>query len=116
MRIHVVNTFLIGDTDHIDHFKGEGFDLFLAHFRIMQLDDFINLETGFKNRIQAGHRFLENHGDLSPADLFHLIRRSLHDVVDHFFAVEADLTFNSLSLGPLHQLHQRKRCNGLAAA
>jgi hypothetical protein len=40
---------------------------FLSQLRLVRANRFVNLPTDAHHRIQRGHRFLKNHGDLAPA-------------------------------------------------
>ena len=64
------------------------------------------------DRVQRGHRLLEDDGDLLAADLSHLVRAERDEVA----ALPHDLAVDNLARRHLDQLQHRHRGDGLAAA
>ena len=116
MGVHLIDALSVRNTNQTEHFNGTRLDLFLIPVRIVQFKDLVQLHADTENRVQGGHRFLEDHRDLIAADLLHDVGRSLRDIIDGIAIVEANLTFNDLTGRTLDQLHQRKAGDGLAAA
>ena len=79
---------------------------------LVELDGLDNLLADLRGRVHAGHRILEDHGDLVAADLLHFLVGSLHDVV----ASQIDLAALNARRRHRVELHDGLSGNGLAAA
>src|SRR5712691_508466 len=77
----------------------------------MRLDRFGDLITDAEDRIERGHRLLEDHRDVVAANLLHLLLRELEQIL----APELDLALGDLRV-LLQQPHDRQRADALAAA
>ena len=117
MRIHPVDALGIGNTDHIQHFQSTFSDLMLAQvFLVVELDYLVHLVADTEDRVQRGHRFLEDHGDIVTADLLHLFQGHFCNIIGLVAHVDADFALDNLALRTLQKLHQRQAGHGLAAA
>ena len=117
MRVHRVHALLVCDADKLKHLEGALLDFLLAHLGVMEHGDLVNLLTDAENRVKAGHRLLEYHRYLVAADLLHLCRRGIDDIICGAVAeVEANLAADGLTLRTLKKLHQGKAGDGFAAA
>ena len=74
----------------------------------MQAEYFAQLMTNGEHRVQAGHRILEDHGDLIAADFAHF----LHGKRQNILSLEVDLALQTGFVQP----HDRHGCLGLTAA
>ena len=63
---------LAGNADHFQHFLGF-FDRFCFRTMLMVLDDLSDLLPDPHDRVQGGHRILEDHADFIAADLLHVL-------------------------------------------
>ena len=77
----------------------------------MGLDGLCDLVADAEDGVQCCHRLLEDHRDVVPSHLLHLLLRELQEVL----APELDLTFGHLRV-LLEQPHDRQRAHTFAAA
>src|SRR5436190_8985384 len=78
----------------------------------MRLDRLADLGAHLEDRIQRGHRILEHHRDLGPADVPQLLLRHLQQIL----AVEVRLASNDLARGLRDEPEDRHRADALARA
>ena len=117
MRVHLINAFAVCDSDKLKHFDRALFDFFLRHLAfLMESNDLINLRTDTENRVQAGHRLLEDHRHKVSAKILHSGNRRLCNVQSLIAEIETDLTVYNLSLRTLQKLHYRKARYAFSAA
>ena len=79
---------------------------------LVQLDRFADLIADGENRIERGHRLLEDHRDLVAADFAHLFIAELEKIL----ATVEDFAADDFSRRRRDQPHDRKRSHALAAA
>src|SRR5262249_29217796 len=77
---------------------------------LVQTDRLADLIAYGKYRIQRGHGFLKDHGDLVAANFTHLLVAQLEKIMPAI----ANLAADDLSRGRRDQPHNRKRCDTLA--
>ena len=99
------------DTDQLQHLAGFGAN-FLRRQLAMELDHFCDLIAHALNRIQRGHRILEDHGDLCAADMLH----SLFGKLRNIFAPEQDLSTGHLTDLPGQKPHDAAGRCGFSGA
>ena len=117
MGIHLVDALGVGDADHIQHLQRALFDFVLVQvFLVVELDDLVHLVADTKDRVQSGHGFLEDHGDIVATNLLHLFQGHFCNIIGLVAHVDADFALDNLALRTLQKLHQRQAGHGLAAA
>ena len=109
MRIFV--RALLRDADQLQNFARTVHRL-LGGDLLMQSDDFGDLIADGVHRVKAGHRILEDHGDLVAADTVHAVFRG----GDEILAVKEDLAAGIAASRLLDQLHDGQCHGGLARA
>src|SRR5579875_19531 len=83
----------IRNADEVEHFYGAFPGLVVVHVFAVPLDRLCNLIADGKDRIERGHRVLEDHGDLAAAQVRQLFLVLFQDVL----AVENDLSINDFA-------------------
>ena len=117
VREHLVDALAVGDADHLQQLDGALPDLLLVvALLVVQGDDLIDLIADTEDRIQRGHRLLEDHGDHVAAQVLHDNVGRLGHIVGLVAEVQADLALHDLALRALQQLHNREAGDRLAAA
>ena len=99
------------DLYQLQHLNGALFGFRLVQIRV-QHQRFHDLFSHGKYRVQGSHGLLEDHGDLSAADLAHLILAFLQQI----FSLIQDLAAHDFSRRRLYQLHDGKRSDTFSAA
>ena len=77
---------------------------------LVQLERFADLTANGQDRIQRGHRVLEDHGDVVATHLPHVVLFELEQVT----SVEHDLARDDFAGWLRNQAHQRERAHALA--
>ena len=103
--LHSGNT---GLSEHVLRFL-PGF--FFGNLFMLQ-DTFRQLFADLHNRIQASHRLLKDHGDLSAPEAALLFFADMGNIL----SVQKDLAFRHLSGGSCKEAHNGKRGNALSAS
>src|SRR5215217_3071841 len=85
MRILVGATGGLGDADEFEHLDGALMGLLLAELFVLD-HHFGDLGADGVNRVEAGHRLLEDHADIVAANGAHLLLRKGHEIL----AAQAD--------------------------
>ena len=111
MRKVVHPVFRLGDPDQFQHFHRAVAGVVLAH-PLVQAHRLGDLVAHGEDRIERGHRLLEDHGDLVAADLAHLFLVELGEVPP----LVTDLAADDAPRALLEELHHRQRGDALAAA
>ena len=111
VRVGVDAAFGLGDVDAAQHFDGAVHRL-LARQALVQRDRLAHLAADGEQRIERGHRLLEDHRDLVAADALHLGLAELEQVL----ALEADGAADDAAGRVCHQAQNRQRRHALAAA
>ena len=111
MGIGIDAGFRIGDLHQPEHFDGFRSSRLLVQ-PLVQLDRFADLIADGKNRIERGHRLLEDHRDLVASDLAHLLVTELEQIL----AAVDDLAADNFPRRRRDQPHDRQRSDALAAA
>ncbi len=109
MRIASQNGLSLRNAYQLQHSSGL-FERLIAAQPLMQPDGLGNLLPDRENRVERGHRLLEDHRDIRPAHALHLRVTQLVDINDltvtaaqeHFLAAD-------LSARLFQQAHQRQR-------
>ena len=100
-----------GDAHHLQHIAGLSPALLLAAL-FMLVDDLRDLIAHGVDRVQAGHRVLENHRDLAAADLPQTGGLGL----EHILALEPDLAAHDLARRVRDEPQDRQGRGSLAGA
>ena len=111
VRVFLGPLLRLGDLDEPQHLDG------LVHRRgfrqiLVQPDRLADLGADRHDRVQRGHRLLEDHRDLVAADVAHLGFAERHEIL----AVDLDRAADDASRRVRHQAQQRQRGHRLAAA
>ena len=104
-------TYRIRNFYEIQHFN-RFFQSFLFGIPFVQPGNFHNLFAYSHNRVQAGHRFLENHGDPVAADFPHFIFRKFQQVL----TLKINLPACNLSCRTLDKSYDGEGCDGFPAS
>ena len=101
----------IGDAHEAKELDGARPRLRRAHPE-MDLRGLGQLAADGEDGVERGHRLLEDHGDLAPADLAHLVFRKLEEIA----SLEEDAPAEDAAGGGGDQPHDAEGAHGLAAA
>ncbi len=94
----------IGDAYHVERRHGD-LERLLLRLPLVPEDHLHHLVADFEDRVQRGHRLLEDHADLVAPQLAHLRQRELQQIG----AVELDRARDDLAGRIGNQPHDRKR-------
>ena len=100
-----------GNVDLTQHIQGLLQDAALGD-GLVDADGFGNLAANGKDRVQRGHRILDNQGDAAAAHFAHLMLGKLEQVL----AFQSDAAADDFPGRRRHQAHQGKHRNRLSAA
>ncbi len=111
VRILVEPPLGIGDADEPEQLHRAGARLLLRH---VQMDEqrLHDLQPDRQDRVERGHRLLEDHRDVAPAAFAHLLVREIEEV----HPLEHDLAVDDPARRLREQPHDRERRHRLAAA
>ena len=111
MRILLEPARGIGNADQPQQFDRAGARLLVVHAEmdLQRLDD---LQPDGQDRVERGHRLLEDHRDVAAADFAHLLVIEIEQVA----AVEGDSAPRDAAGQPRQQAHDRERGHRLARA
>ncbi len=101
----------IGDTHQLQHVLGLLQGLGPLH-PLVGFEDLGDLKADGVDRVERGHRFLEDHGDVLAPDLAHVSLGLLQEVL----AFEDDLATDKTPGGHLNEPHDRQRSDALPTA
>ena len=117
MGVHPVDPLAVGDAHQFQQLDGALLHILpVLALPVVQGDHLVHLVPDPKDRIQAGHRLLEDHGHHVAPDALHPLVGHLDHVIGLVPQVQADLPLHHLALGPLKQLHQGQAGHRFAAA
>ena len=111
MRVLVEAAFRVGDADKVQQLDGAGLRLLVIHAE-MNLQRFFDLQSDGQDRVERGHRLLEDHRNVAAANGAHVIVAEIEQVA----AVEHDAALRNLAGQARQQPHDRQRGDGLARA
>ena len=100
-----------GDPDEPHHLERAGLRLLVADV-LVEPHRLGDLLADREDRVQRGHRLLEDHRDVVAADLRHRVLVERREVL----AVEDDVRAGLDAAGRVDELHDRERGDGLAAS
>ena len=111
MRVFIEAAFRGGDAHTVERGDGAGFQHQVAGIAVVGAHGFHDLVAHGEDRVQAGHRFLEDHRDAAAAQGAHFgIWQG-----EQILAVEHDAAGGDAA-GGWHQAHGGERQHGFAAA
>ena len=99
-----------GDSHELQQLDAPAPDVAPLH-ALVEPDGLADLAADRKHRIERGHGFLENHGDVAAPDLAHLRARDLQQVLP----LETNLSPDDLPGGIVDQAHDGERGHAFAA-
>src|SRR5262245_1888815 len=111
MRILLEAPLGIRDADHAEQLERAGARLRRRHAEV-DLGRLGQLTPHGEDGVQRGHRLLEDHADLAPADVAHLGVREAQEIA----ALEEDLAAYDAAGWRRHEAHDAEGAHGLAAA
>ena len=111
MRVLVEPAFRVGNADKGQQFDGARLRLLVVHAE-MDLQRLLDLQPDGQDRVERGHRLLEDHRYVAAADFPHRFVVEIEQVA----AVEHDAALRNFSGQARQQPHDRQRGDGLARA
>ena len=110
-RIFIHNSLHTGKTGFLQNIDCKLLCLLFGNI-LMKGDILHNLSADLHNRIQAGHGFLEHHGNILTSHLSSLLIGHLQNILP----VQKNLSFHNFAGGTCEKSHQRKSRYALSAA